>query len=195
MASTWPSFNNLLDSAHLAGFKAHLDPVRVMSGTGQYFLHNPARLLPGSLVLFLDDVDFKSGFYIFSVLTVHTHLAFRFGITGAKPGVRHRQSRNVDGTRGQQRDDQQRKQRLKHHQDFRPSGQHRRVGRRKRRAGVEGEKQIVNSSACRSARMLAAWGFANTCSTFRSSITFATAVRWKTGCWNMRIICTNISCR
>jgi hypothetical protein len=48
--------NNLLDSAHFTGFKAHLDAVRVMGGTGQDLLHDPARPFPCSLILFLDDV-------------------------------------------------------------------------------------------------------------------------------------------
>src|ERR1041384_7007195 len=47
---------------------------------------------------------------------------------------------NIDRARRQQRDDQQREQRLQHHQQFCPGRQNRRVGRRKCRAGVEGEK-------------------------------------------------------
>jgi hypothetical protein len=46
--------------------------------------------------------------------------------------------------RCEQRNDQQREQRLKHHQYFRPPREHRRIGRREGRAGIEREKQIVN---------------------------------------------------
>jgi hypothetical protein len=63
--------NNLLHSANLAGFKTHLDSVWVMSGTGQNILHDSARPLSCALVLLLNDVDIKSGFYVFPVLAVH----------------------------------------------------------------------------------------------------------------------------
>ena len=63
--------DNLLDSAHFAGFKTHLDAMRVMSGTGQYLLHDSPRSFSCALILFLDDVDLKSWFYVFSVLAVH----------------------------------------------------------------------------------------------------------------------------
>src|SRR5215470_9113682 len=63
---------NLLDSAHFAGLEAHLDAMRVMSGTGQYVLHDSMCPLSSTLILFLDDVDLKPGFYVFSVLAIHT---------------------------------------------------------------------------------------------------------------------------
>ena len=65
---------NLLDSAHFAGFKTHLDAVRVVGGTGKDLLHDSSRPLPCPLILFLDDVYLKPGFYVFSVLAVHTSL-------------------------------------------------------------------------------------------------------------------------
>jgi hypothetical protein len=68
--------DNLLDSAHFAGFKAHLDAVRVMGGTGQYLLHDSPRPFSAALILFLDDVDLKPWFYVFSVLAVHTSPLF-----------------------------------------------------------------------------------------------------------------------
>src|SRR5262245_16863832 len=63
--------NNLLHSAHFAGFEAHLDAMRVMSGTGQYLLHDSTRPLSSTLILFLDDVDLKPRLYVFSVLAIH----------------------------------------------------------------------------------------------------------------------------
>jgi len=45
--------------------------MRVIRGTGKYLLHDSARPLSSALILFLNDIDFKSGFYIFSVLAVH----------------------------------------------------------------------------------------------------------------------------
>src|SRR5262245_32250825 len=63
--------DNLLDSAHFAGFKAHLDAMRVMRGAGQYLLHDTTRPLSSTLILFLDDVDLKPRLYVFSVLAVH----------------------------------------------------------------------------------------------------------------------------
>ena len=53
-------------------------------------------------------------------------------------------SQNVDGVSGQQHDDRQRDRRLHHHQPLCPARQHRRVGRRERRAGVEGQKQVIH---------------------------------------------------
>jgi hypothetical protein len=37
--------DNLLNSAHFAGFKTHLDAMRVEGGTGQCLLHDSARPL------------------------------------------------------------------------------------------------------------------------------------------------------
>src|SRR5882672_4174392 len=69
--------DNLLDSAHFAGFKTHFDAVRMIGGTGQDIFHDSARSFSSALILFLDDVDLKSGFYVFSVLAVHTSFSFR----------------------------------------------------------------------------------------------------------------------
>src|SRR5215510_13850349 len=69
--------DNLLDSAHFAGFKTHLDAVRMMGGTCQYLLHNSPRSFSGALILFLDDVDLKPRFYVFSVLAIHTSSLLR----------------------------------------------------------------------------------------------------------------------
>src|SRR5215475_9014831 len=69
--------NDLLHSAHFAGFKTHLDAVRVMCGTGQYLLHDPVRPFPCALILFLDYVDLKPWFYVFSVLATHTSSPLR----------------------------------------------------------------------------------------------------------------------
>src|SRR5262245_55590754 len=66
--------DDLLDSTHLAGFKTHLDTVRMMGGTCQYILHDSTRSLPCALILFLDDVDIEPGFYVFSVLAIHFSL-------------------------------------------------------------------------------------------------------------------------
>jgi hypothetical protein len=63
--------DDLLDSAYFAGFKTHLDAVGMMSGTCQYLLHDSPRSFSGALILFLDDVDLKPRFYVFSVLTIH----------------------------------------------------------------------------------------------------------------------------
>jgi hypothetical protein len=65
--------DNLLDSAHFARFKAHLDAVRVMGGTGQYLLHDSQRPFSAALILFLDDVNLNPRFYVFSVLAVHAY--------------------------------------------------------------------------------------------------------------------------
>ncbi len=64
--------DDLLDSTHFAGFKTHLDAVRMMGGICQYILHNSTRSFSGALILFLDDVDLKPRFYVFSVLAIHT---------------------------------------------------------------------------------------------------------------------------
>src|SRR5215475_10747760 len=45
--------------------------MRVMSGTGQYLLHDSTCPLSGTLILFLDDVDLKPRLYVFSVLAIH----------------------------------------------------------------------------------------------------------------------------
>jgi len=63
---------NLLDSPRFAGFNTHFDAVRMMCGTGQYLLHDSARPLSRALIPFLDNVDLNPGFYVFSVLAVHT---------------------------------------------------------------------------------------------------------------------------
>jgi hypothetical protein len=63
--------DDLLDPTHFAGFKTHLDTVRMMSGTCQYVLHDSTRSFSGALILFLDDVDLKPRFYVFSVLAIH----------------------------------------------------------------------------------------------------------------------------
>jgi hypothetical protein len=69
--------NDLLDSTYFAGFKTHLDAVRMMGGTCQYILHDSMRSLSGALILFLDDVDLKPRFYVFSVLAIHFSLLLR----------------------------------------------------------------------------------------------------------------------
>ena len=66
------AINDLLHSADGAGFKADLDAVWMMGGTGQNIFHDSARSLSSALILFLDDVDLKSGLYVFSVLTIHS---------------------------------------------------------------------------------------------------------------------------
>jgi hypothetical protein len=63
--------DNLLHSAHFAGLKTHLDAMRMMGGTCQYIFHDSSGSFSGALILFLDDVDFKPRFYVFSVLAVH----------------------------------------------------------------------------------------------------------------------------
>ena len=63
--------DDLLDSAYFAGFKTHLDAVGMMGGTCQYILHDSPRSFSGALILFLDDVDLKPRFYVFSVLAIH----------------------------------------------------------------------------------------------------------------------------
>jgi len=63
--------NDLLHSAHFAGFKTHLNAVRVMSGTGQYLFHDSMCPLSSTLILFLDYVDLKPRLYVFSVLAIH----------------------------------------------------------------------------------------------------------------------------
>src|SRR5262249_59938716 len=63
--------DNLLDSAYFAGFKAHLDAMRVMSGTCKYLLHDSTCPLSSTLILLLDDVDLKPRLYVFSVLAIH----------------------------------------------------------------------------------------------------------------------------
>src|SRR5262245_25859531 len=63
--------DDLLDSAYFAGFKTHLDAVRMVGGTCQYILHDSTRPFSGALILFLDDVDIKPRFYVFSVLAIH----------------------------------------------------------------------------------------------------------------------------
>jgi hypothetical protein len=45
--------------------------MRMMRRTGQDILHDSARSFSGALILFLDNVDLKPGFYVFSVLAVH----------------------------------------------------------------------------------------------------------------------------
>jgi hypothetical protein len=64
--------NNLLHSANFAGLKSHLDAMRMIGGICQDILHDPARSFSSALILFLDDIDFEPGFYVFSILTVHT---------------------------------------------------------------------------------------------------------------------------
>ena len=51
---------------------------------------------------------------------------------------------DIDCTRGQQRNNQQREQRLQHHQYFCSPGEHGRVGRGEGSVGVEGQKQVVD---------------------------------------------------
>lgn len=76
--------DNLLNSADFSGFKTHLDAMGMMGGIGQDILHDSARSFSGALVLFLDDVDFKSGFYVFSVLTIHTIISAPFSSHSAR---------------------------------------------------------------------------------------------------------------
>src|SRR5215475_8235835 len=67
--------DNLLHSAHFAGFKAHIDAMRMMGGICQDILHDSARSFSSALVLLLDDVNFQPRFYVFSILAVHISLA------------------------------------------------------------------------------------------------------------------------
>jgi hypothetical protein len=55
-----------------------------------------------------------------------------------------KKSEDIDGAAGEQRDDQERDERLKHHSDFGPAGEDRGVGGGEGSAGVEGEEQIVH---------------------------------------------------
>jgi hypothetical protein len=71
--------DDLLDPTHFAGFKTHLDTVRMMSGTCQYVLHDSTRSFSGALILFLDDVYLKPRFYVFSVLAIHFSSLLRSG--------------------------------------------------------------------------------------------------------------------
>jgi hypothetical protein len=58
--------------------------MRMMRGTGQYFLYDSARSPSSALVLFLDDVYLKPGFYIFSVLAIHTIMSAPFSSHSAR---------------------------------------------------------------------------------------------------------------
>jgi hypothetical protein len=66
-----PSFDNLLNSADLACLKPNFYSVRMLGRIGQYIFHNATRTFSRPLVLLLDDVNFDSRFYVFSVLSVH----------------------------------------------------------------------------------------------------------------------------
>jgi hypothetical protein len=58
--------------------------MRMMGGICQDILYDPARSFSSALILFLDDVNFETWFYVFSILAVHT---LRFGKSLQPPKV------------------------------------------------------------------------------------------------------------
>src|SRR2546423_8128341 len=69
--SSAASFDDLLNSADLAAFKADFDAMRVMRRFGQDVFDDATRPLAGALVGFQDDLDRQPWAYLFPVLTAH----------------------------------------------------------------------------------------------------------------------------